>query len=131
MAASTTVTFQSLSDTVVVNGPRGDQPLDNTSKFVMGMTQGGTRYVYKKSDATNKIWSLPFDMISNTQKEDLQAFFDSASVLGPSNTFQYTHTDGTSYTVRFAQTSLAWRRSLPNMWGLTLQLEMTSADVVT
>lgn len=126
--ASSTVTLTYSSTSITINGPGGDQPLDPVPRYVMGMTQSGSRYVYKKNSAANRTWTLEFSFLTNSQKAALQSFFDN-TVSGPTNLWTYTHTSGYSYTVRFAQTTLTWKRSLPNVWGVTLQLELVTGDV--
>ena len=130
--ASSTVTLaidpnSSGEDTITLNGPRSDQAIDKpVPRWVTDLTQGGTRYSYKLNSSTKRIWTLQFDFLTSAQKSDLETFFDTYAE-GPENTFTYTHTDGNSYTARFAMTDLNFVRVGPNLWQVTMILEIGAA----
>ena len=97
--------------TVVMNGPiGGGQSVRPKAQFVSGQTVNGTTYVYQKNDVTQNVWVLSFRDLTAAQKTALQTYFQDTA-KGPSNTFSYTHTDGTTYTgVRFVDNVLEFSR---------------------
>lgn len=121
---ATTVSFGGTT----VNGPDGDQPYDSIANYVTALTQGGNRYSYKKSAASQKLWTLSFKFVTSSQRAALQTFFD-GTAKGPTNTFTYIHTNGQSLTVRFAQPQLTWSRVTPNVWATSIQLEIVAGNV--
>ena len=97
--------------TVTMNGPvGGGQSVRPQPRFVSGRTQNGTTYTYQKNDVTQNIWVLAFNDLTAAQKIALQAYFQDTA-KGPSNTFSYTHTDGTVYAgTRFIDNVLEFSR---------------------
>jgi hypothetical protein len=97
--------------TVTMNGPvGGGQSVRPKARFVSGRTVNGTTYVYQKNDQTQNVWVLAFNDLTAAQKALLQTYFNDVA-KGPSNTFSYTHTDGTTYTgVRFLDNVLEFSR---------------------
>ena len=97
--------------TVTMNGPvGGGQNVRPQARFVSGRTVNGTTYAYQKNSMTQNIWVLDFRDLTAAQKTALQTYFN-AVAKGPSNTFSYTHTDGTTYTgVRFMDNVLDFNR---------------------
>jgi hypothetical protein len=124
---SSTVTLTKGALSKTINGPIGDQPVDAVPQYVTDMAHGGTRYSYRMSAATNRLWTLTFPFLTDTNKSDLEEFYHHSTVLGPSNTFTYAHTDGSSYTARFISTVLAFTRAGSNLWSVTIQLEILGA----
>lgn len=120
MAAATTVSFGS----TVITGPSAPTPVSQAPKYVSEVSEGGQRFVYKANAATRFMWVLNFVDLTATEKANLQTYFD-GTAQGPTNTFTYTHTDGTARTgVRFVDTSLNWQRSGPALWAVTVTLEL-------
>lgn len=97
--------------TVTLNGPvGGGQNVRPQARFVSGRTVNGTTYTYQKNSVTQNIWVLNFRDLTAAQKTNLQTYFNDVA-KGPSNTFSYTHTDGTTYTgVRFMDNVLEFDR---------------------
>ena len=97
--------------TVTMNGPGGGgQNVRPQARFVSGRTVNGTTYAYQKNSMTQNIWVLDFRDLTAAQKTALQTYFNDVA-KGPSNTFSYTHTDGTTYTgVRFMDNVLDFNR---------------------
>ena len=97
--------------TVTMNGPvGGGQDVRPKARFVSGRTVNGTTYTYQKNDQTQNVWVLDFRDLTAVQKTALQTYFQDTA-KGPSNTFSYTHTDGTTYTgVRFLDNVLEFSR---------------------
>jgi hypothetical protein len=97
--------------TVTMNGPvGGGQPVTPKARYVSGRTVNGTTYAYQKNDVTQNVWALSFNDLTAAQKTALQTYFNDVA-KGPSNTFSYTHTDGTVYTgVRFIDNVLEFSR---------------------
>lgn len=122
---STTVTFNGSSSgaDAVINGPASDQPVVPLPRYLTGLSQDGTRYSYKMNSATNRVWTLNFQWLTDQMKADLETFYyDEAG--GPSSTFTYDHTDDNSYTARFVNTSLPFTRAGSNLWSCSVQLEI-------
>ena len=97
--------------TVSLNGPvGGGQDVRPQARFVSGRTVNGTTYAYQKNSRTQNIWVLNFRDLTAAQKKKLQTYFNDTA-KGPSNTFTYKHTDGTTYTgVRFMDNVLEFSR---------------------
>ena len=97
--------------TVTMNGPVGaGQNVRPQARFVSGRTVNGTTYAYQKNEMTQNVWVLDFRDLTAAQKTALQTYFNDTA-KGPSNTFSYTHTDGTTYTgVRFIDNVLEFSR---------------------
>ena len=97
--------------TVTMNGPvGGGQSVRPQPRFVSGRTVNGTTYTYQKNDQTQNVWVLDFRDLTAAQKTALQTYFNDVA-KGPSNTFSYTHTNGTIYTgVRFMDNVLEFNR---------------------
>ena len=97
--------------TVTMNGPvGGGQNVRPQARFVSGRTVNGTTYTYQKNSMTQNIWVLDFRDLTAAQKTALQTYFNDVA-KGPSNTFSYTHTDGTAYSgVRFMDNVLDFSR---------------------
>ena len=97
--------------TVTMNGPvGGGQDVRPKARFVSGRTVNGTTYTYQMNDQTQNVWVLDFRDLTAAQKVLLQTYFQDTA-KGPSNTFSYTHTDGTTYTgVRFLDNVLEFSR---------------------
>ena len=98
--------------TVTMNGPvGGGQNVRPQARFVSGRTVNGTTYAYQKNSMTQNIWVLDFRDLTAAQKTALQTYFNDVA-KGPSNTFSYTHPDGTTYTgVRFMDNVLDFTRN--------------------
>jgi hypothetical protein len=119
-----TVTLVLDATTVTLNGPVGGQPVEPTARFVSGKTVNGTRYAYQKNQITQSIWALQFNDLTAAQKTSLLTFFQDTA-KGPTNTFSYTHTDGTAYTgVRFAESVLQFQRLDSEFFTCQIRLEM-------
>ena len=97
--------------TVTMNGPvGGGQNVRPQARFVSGRTVNGTPCAYQKNSMTQNIRVLDFPDLTAAQKTALQTYFNDVA-KGPSNTFSYTHTDGTTYTgVRFMDNVLDFNR---------------------
>jgi len=100
-----------LIGSVEINGPvGGGQSVRPQPRFVSGRTVNGKTYTYQKNDVTQNIWVLAFNDLTAAQKIALQTYFNDVA-KGPSNTFSYTHTDGTVYAgTRFIDNVLEFSR---------------------
>lgn len=123
-----TVTFDlaSSSAEVEINGPVfAGQPVSLVRQFVSDRTADGTRYTYHLTASTKWEWELSFRDLPLSQKQDLERFFRS-NARGPSVAFTYTHTDGSTYTARFAQDQLPWVRNHKELWDCTVRIETST-----
>jgi len=110
--------------TLELNGPVGGQAVEPTARFVTGTSVNGTRYVYQKNTVTQNVWVLQLNDITAAQKAALDTFWN-GTVKGPSNTFDYRHTDGVDYaSVRFADPNLEFQRVDTNFFSVQLRLEL-------
>lgn len=121
---ATTVTFGA---STTITGPIAPTPVDQVPIWVTDLSEAGTRFVYKTRSQILWRWRMTFNDLSDTEKAALQTFFDSTA-QGPSNTFNFTHTDGVTRSgVRFVDTFLAWQRSGSKLWSVTITLELTAS----
>lgn len=123
-----TVTFDgpSSSGAAVIKAPAFvGQPVQLGRQFVSDRTADGTRYTYQMTSSTKWEWELSFRDLSLSEKRDLEGFFRN-NVRGPSLAFSYTHSDGSTYTARFAQDVLPWVRDSKELWSCTVRIETTS-----
>lgn len=85
------------------------------SDFENGYVQSRPRWT-----RTRRVFQLQWRSMSSSDKETLAAFFEDN--LG--GTFTWTHpSDGTSYTVRFADDQLEFKHVPVNRWSIKLELE--------
>lgn len=119
---SKNITFTLGSDSVTVPGPPASTDVNPLPRFVSELSANHTRWTYQLTSTKTNQWSIPLQALNGTQKAALQAFFDNV-VKGPSLTCTYTHTNGSSFTVRMIDTALVWIRNSDNMWDITLKLE--------
>jgi hypothetical protein len=111
---------------VEINGPR----ITNGTllpMFVSGLSADHTRWAYQTASSKLRQWSMQLADLTTAQKKALEDFFTDTA-KGPTNTFSYTHTDGSDYTARFASTELIWTRHDGNRWDVDITLE-TSAQI--
>lgn len=121
---ATTVTI----GTVSVPGPPGPTQIDLLTGWVTGLSADFTRFAYRTTSSFRRQWSLNLSGLTTTQKNNLETYFrDTAK--GPTNTFTYVHTDGTSYaSCRFIDTDLRWTRLNNDEWAVAFRLE-TATDI--
>lgn len=123
---SSTVNFTKGASNYDINGPVGNQSISRSSRYSISESHDGTIWSYKRHAGSHRKWRLELTDVTSAQKDNLQSFFDS-DAAGPTNTFTYTHTDGTSYTARFVQEELQWQRVGPNQWGVSITLDIEAA----
>lgn len=118
--AATTVTL----GTVTLNGPAGPTETRTLPRFVSDLSADHTRWTYQTTSAAKSHWTLTFGDLTTSQKNALETYFNNTA-KGPTLTFAYVHTDGTSYSnCRFVDTELAFSRIDDNTWSVTLRLEV-------
>lgn len=122
MPKRTTCEFEKGSSSIEIPGPASTAPR-NTSQYARSETPSGQHWVYKGRSSTRDVWSLDFRGLGNSDKQDLQTFFDS-TVGGPGVDFTYRHTDETSYTARFLQEGLNWTAEFPGWWNISIEIEV-------
>lgn len=126
MALTVTFDLASSSAVTTINGPAfAAQPVQLVRQFVSDRTADGTRYTYQLHNSTRWEWELSFRDLPLEDKQALERFFRS-NARGPSVQFTYTHTDGSSYTARFAQDVLPWVRNHKELWDCSVRIETTS-----
>lgn len=125
MAASSTVTF----GTAVVNGPPGPTDAGALPMFVTDLAANYTRWTYQSTSTKKWLWTLHLTDLTAAQKDALEDYFlDTAK--GPTNTFTYIHTDGTSYAnTRFVDTDLKFERGNGKVWNVTVIIEVQTQPV--
>ena len=122
---SKTVTFTKGGTVATVPGPTpSDQQIARLPRYVMGYTNNGTVYSYKRSETTRWHWSLSFRDMTAAQRDQLQSVFEATD--GPGEQMTYVHTDGESYTARFLHPELEFFRSGPELIGIDLTLETST-----
>lgn len=122
---SVNITFVKDAVSVTVPGPPGATDATSLPRFVTDLSANYTRWTYTLTTTKKRNWSIQLADLTAQQKIDLQSFFED-TVDGPNETFTYTHTDGTSHTVRFVDTMLNWQRVNGTQWGTSFRLETTT-----
>ena len=109
--------------TVTVAGPAGATQVDLLTGFVSDLSADFTRFAYRTTSNFLRQWTLNLSNLTTAQKNDLETYFrDTAK--GPTNTFTYVHTDGTSYaSCRFVDTELRWSRLNDQEWSVQVRIE--------
>lgn len=128
MAVSTKVTLSKSGTTITVNGPPSDTDVEPLPRWATARTAGGTLISYKTLATIINRWKIPLGDLTAAQHTALVDFFES-TVGGPGIDFTYTHTDGTSYTAQFVDTSLRFRRVNGKVWSTTLELQLVNQAV--
>ena len=126
---ATTITLTSGVTSITLPGPSGSTEVATLPRYVSAVSANHKRWSYTLASASHKLnqWFLQLSALTGTQKTNLQDFFDN-TVAGPTNTFTYVHTDGTSYSnVRFAETDLRWTRDNGEFWSTAFRIEMATA----
>lgn len=109
---------------VTMNGPTPPTMVDQVPQFVSDRSADGTRYAYQVHNTVINEWELRLSQVTTPQKTAFDAWFLD-TVKGPTNTFSYQHTDGTTYTsCRFVDTALRWSRLSDLTWDLTVRIEV-------
>jgi len=122
--AATTVTIGS----VTVCAPAGPTQVDLLTGWVSDLSADFTRYVYRTTANYKRQWTLNLVNLTTAQKNSLESYFRSTA-LGPTNTFTYTHSDGTSYSAcRFMDTDLRFTRMNDAEWAVQVRIE-TANDI--
>ncbi len=120
-----TVKFVKGGTDIDINGPPDPQEVSEFPQFVTAQTINGTRFVYRTHSATVSQWVLRLENLTTAMKTALRDFYIT-DVVGPTNTFTYTHTDGTAYTARFVDPAVpVFSRNNSNNWNVTIRLELT------
>lgn len=122
MAKRATCEFTKDSTTIEIPGPATSN-VRNTPQYARSETPSGQHWVYKGRSSARDVWILEFKGLGNTDKDNLQDFFDT-TVGGPGVSFTYEHTDEESYTARFLQDSLQFTPEFPGWWNITLEIEV-------
>ena len=127
MALKSTVLFDDLGgNTATINGPVNPQSITLLPRTVSDRTANHTKFSYQLTSTKIREWKFTFSSLTTAQKKDLLDFFTDTAI-GPTNTFSYTHTDGTTYTgVRFKNDELNFTRTEPGRFSVDITLELAS-----
>lgn len=85
------------------------------------------RSVMRQTEVAKWNWVIDLYGIPASEFIDLEDFFADV-VDGPASTFSYTHTDGRTYTVRFADTEIARTRRGNKHVDITFEIEMVGTQ---
>lgn len=109
-----------------VNGPAPSN-YELLARTVTGRSSNHIIYSYQLTAKKTRIWPLRFLDLTLSMKTDFVDFFVDTAV-GPINTFDYTHTDGTTYeNTRFVNDSLKIQRTEPGIFTIEVELEVAEA----
>ena len=108
---------------VEVSAPAGPTQVDLMTGWVSDLSADFTRFAYRTTSNFLRQWTLNLPNLTTAQKNSLETYFrDTAK--GPTNTFTYIHSDGTSYaTCRFVDTELRWTRLNDAEWATQVRIE--------
>ena len=127
MADSADVTLNKSGTSITIAGPR-DSSVDPRPRYATDESAGGSTWVYKMAATIINEWTLNFDYLSGADHTALQNFFDN-TVEGPTHQFTYTHTDGSTRTVRFKDRVLKFKRRNGNDFSGSFTLILVNATV--
>jgi len=119
-----TVTFEKGEDSVTLPAPEPGGRLREVRHQGLGLTAGGVRYAYDKGVVRHEA-DLEFRSLTAAQKEALDGFFGSAAE-GVCETFTYTDSGETEYTVRLLDGTLEFVKVAPSVWDVRLRLELSA-----
>lgn len=121
----TTVRLNKSGTSVIdITGPRGPTDVFLLPRFVTDLSASHERWTYQTTTAKKYQWTLTFDSLTTSEKNELETFFADVA-KGPVNSWTYTHTDGTDYAgARFVDTALSFGRIDDNTWSVTLRIEL-------
>ncbi len=87
------------NSTVTLPNPRGKQRVKPVDHQAVGLTAGGTRYVYDKGVTLHHL-TLTIESCSQAEYDALYYFYDT-TVTGSQSQFTYTDSRGIVYLARF------------------------------
>ena len=128
MPASSLITLALGGTSIQLNGPDGGTDIACLNNWVTDQSQGLQRWAYRGTDRYCEQWTIACSSLTAAQSVLLRNFFY-RTALGPTHTFNYTHTDGVAYTARFVDTGLQLRRTNSNEWACTFKLELLGQQV--
>lgn len=121
---ASTVTLDDGTTSITINGPAGPTNYELLPRTVSERTANHERYSYQLTSKKVRLWSMRFTDLTQAQKDDLVSFYTD-DVIGPTNTFTYTHTDDQAYSnVRFANNGLQITREEPGIYSADVTLEL-------
>lgn len=124
MAASSKVGFTLGGTSIQVEGPDGPTDVSVQPQWVTDQTADLTRISYRTTSTALTTWKLQLSNLTLASMKALRSFFYTTA-KGPENTWTYTHTDGQTYTARFAMTNLEPKRANANEYSVALTIEVS------
>lgn len=121
--ASSKVTFALGGTSIQVEGPDGPTDPAVQPQWVTDQTADLTRISYRTTNTVLTTWKMQLSNLTKASMQALRSFFYTTA-KGPENTFTYTHTDGQTYTARFAMPALEPKRANSNEYSVALVLEV-------
>jgi len=121
---SSTIKFDNGAGTVInITGPAGRTNINHLALYATGINGNGDRWSYKYSSQKKYRWNMTLPNLTATMKNQLEDFYYNTAD-GPTNTFTYTHTDGTEYTgARFVNDDLQFSRVNDNEFSVSIVIE--------
>jgi len=121
---ATTITFARGETTVTLPAPPGGYPVREVKRQAIGLTAGGTRYVYDKGIDTYEA-EITLESLSDSEKASLDGFFHT-TVDGSKQTFSYTDSAGDEYLARFLSPTLNYTKISKNCFDVVFHLELSA-----
>jgi len=118
------VTFAKGATTVTLPNPAQRIAMSHIKRQTISRTQGGNVRVHDLGVDTYEL-RLSFEMLTASEKADLQSFFDS-DVDGAMETWTYTDENGNTYTARFLDAELAITKTMNDMYEAQVRIEVDS-----
>ena len=109
-----------LGSVTLSHGPRDPVDVDPYSPFVTALMGNGARAFARPTYATLRRWTLTFESLDFLEYTAVEDFY---LATGPGPLFDYTHTDGETYRVRFCDVPPTRARRNKLDCGMTLVLE--------
>ena len=118
------ITFEKESSSVTLPSPVPGTDASRVKHQALGLTAGGVRFAYDKGVTRFEV-ELALESLSDAEKEDLDAFFDSTAG-GVTEEFTYTDSAGNEYTARMLSGTLVFTKRSQGVWDAKLKLELDS-----
>lgn len=130
---STTINFTRGTTDLDLPGPAGTTNVRRAPQYSRGVNGNGESWSYKYHSKKLVRWAMTLRELTEANAQALDAFFegtDANSANGPTESFTYTHTDGTTYTgVRFVNENLDYTRSDGNTFSVSIEIEFEDQQI--
>jgi len=123
--ASIQVTFVKNATTITLPAPISSRIRASRKYQTIGQTETGATYTYSSSVSNYEV-ELAFESLADSEKDDLQSFFE--DTVGITGTFTYTDPTEDAHTAQFIEPSLIFTKISDGIWDVMFPLELASFE---